>query len=97
MKVDAGQSSISMLNDVMEIQKYSKIKDQNGKLITDPVEKAKSLTSYYVSLFSCEHINPQIQSTESGKPFTISINITRNYQQSEERNLSGKLVLLGKF
>jgi len=28
-------------------------------------------------LFSCESDNPQIQSTKSGKPFTISINIIR--------------------
>jgi len=28
-------------------------------------------------LFSCKNNNPQIQSTESGKPFTISINIIR--------------------
>ena len=36
-----------------------------------------SLNSYYASLFSCKRNNPQIQSTESGKPFTISINIIR--------------------
>jgi len=53
------------------------MKDQNGKLITDPVEKVNSLNSYYVSLFLCERNNPQIQSTESGNPFTISINIIR--------------------
>jgi len=38
---------------------------------------ASSLNSYYASLFSCEHNNPQIQSAESGKPFTISVNIIR--------------------
>ena len=53
------------------------IKDQNGKLVTDPTEKANSLNSYYASLFSSECNNQQIQSTESGKPSTISINITR--------------------
>ena len=50
------------------------IKDKNGKLITDPIKKANSLNSYYMSLFSCERNNPQIQSTES---VTISINIIR--------------------
>ena len=30
-----------------------------------------SLNSYYASLFSCKRNNPQIQSTESGKHFTI--------------------------
>jgi len=50
-------------------------KDHNGKLITDPIEKANSRNSYYASLLSCECNIPQIQSTKSGKPFTISINI----------------------
>jgi hypothetical protein len=31
-----------------------------------------------VSLFIRERNNPQIRSIESGKPFTISVNITRN-------------------
>jgi hypothetical protein len=53
------------------------IKDLNGKLITHTTEKANSLNSYYASLFSCECNIPQIQSTDSGKPFTISINIIR--------------------
>jgi len=67
-----------MLNDVKEIEKnISATKDHNGKLITDPIEKANSLNSYYASLFSCESNNPQIQFTESRKPFTISINIIR--------------------
>ena len=47
------------------------IKDHNGKLITDPPDKAKSINSYYASLFRCKSNNPQIQSTQSGKPFTI--------------------------
>ena len=53
------------------------IKDHNGKLITDPVEKANSVNSYYASVFSCDRNFSQIQSTESGKPFTISVNIIR--------------------
>jgi len=53
------------------------IKDQNGKLVTDPIEKTNSLNSYYASLFSCERNNPQILSTESGKPFTVTINTVR--------------------
>jgi len=36
------------------------IKNHNDKLITDPLEKANSLNSYYASLFSCEGNNPQI-------------------------------------
>jgi len=53
------------------------IKDHNGKLITDPTEKANSLNSYHASQFSCERNIATIPSTESGKPFTISINIIR--------------------
>ena len=53
------------------------IKDHNGKTITDPIEKANSVNSYYASLFGRERNNPQIQSTESGKPFTSSIKFIR--------------------
>ena len=42
----------------------------------------------YVSLFSCESNNPQIQSTESGKPFTISINIIRKRLSAIRRKKS---------
>jgi len=82
-------SSISILSDVKEIEKIIPMtKDlmvlghQNelviiGKLVTDPTEKVNSLTAYYASLFSCERNNPQIKSIDSGKPFTISINIVR--------------------
>ena len=51
--------------------------DHNGRLITDPIERANSLKFYYASLFSCERNNPQIQSAESGKLFIISTNIIR--------------------
>ena len=53
------------------------IKDHKGKLITDPLEKADSLNSYYTSLFSCEGKNPEIPPIQSGKPYTININIIR--------------------
>jgi len=53
------------------------IKDHNGTLITDPLEKANSLNSYYASLFSSESNNPEIQPTQSGKSFTININFIR--------------------
>ena len=49
------------------------IKDYNGKLITDPLEKTISLNSYYASLFSCESNTPEIQPTQSDKPLTITI------------------------
>ena len=49
------------------------IKDYNDKTITDPIEKTNSLNPYYSSLFICERNNPQIRSTESGKPSTIRV------------------------
>ena len=63
-------------------------KDYNGKLITDPTEKVSSLTAYYAPLFSCERNNPQIKSTDSGKPFTISINIIRKWLSAIGRKKS---------
>ena len=53
------------------------IRDQNGKLFTDPKEKANSLNSYNASVFSCDNNNLQIQLPQSGKPFTISIYMIR--------------------
>jgi len=50
-------------------------KDNNSNLVTDRIEKAKSLNSYYGPLFFCERNNPKIQSWQSGKPFTFGINI----------------------
>ena len=53
------------------------IKGHNGTRFTDPLEKANSLNSYYASLFSWESNNLEIQPTQSGKPFTVNINIIR--------------------
>jgi hypothetical protein len=64
------------------------IKEQNGKIVTDTTEKANSLNSYYASLFSCERNILQIQSMESGNPFTISINIIRKRSSSISRKKS---------
>ena len=79
------------------------IKNHKGKLITDPIEKTNSLNSYYVSLFSCKRNNPHIQSTESGKPFTISINIIRKRLSAITRKKSvgpdgipGEILKLGR-
>jgi len=55
----------------------SAIKDCNGGLITDPVDKANNLNNYYASVFSCERDNSDINSTHSDKPFTIQINNIR--------------------
>jgi hypothetical protein len=53
------------------------IKDHNGKLITDQLQKANSLNSYYASLLGCESNSPEIPPTKSDRPFTININIIR--------------------
>ena len=58
-------------------ENFPAIKDHNGTLITDPLEKANSLNCYYASLFSCVSSNPEIQPTQPGKPFTVNINIIR--------------------
>jgi hypothetical protein len=62
------------------------IKDSNGRLITDPIEKVDSLNYYYSSVFSSEcniqHIQCansgvplHVQCTNSGVPFTIDVKI----------------------
>jgi hypothetical protein len=74
------------------------IKDHNGTLVTDPLEKANSLNSYYASLFSCESNNPGIQPTQSGKPFTVNINIIRQRLSTIGRtNLSDQMAFQGKI
>jgi hypothetical protein len=72
------------------------IRDHNGTLITDPLEKANSLNSYYASLFSGESGNQGIQPTHSGKPFTVNINIIRKRLSTIGRRKSVG-PFLGKF
>jgi hypothetical protein len=47
------------------------IKGRNGKLITDPTEKAQSLNSYYESLLRCKRNNPQIHVNPSPLVLTL--------------------------
>jgi hypothetical protein len=54
MKVNAGQSSSSMLKDTNGTENIPAIKGYNDNLITDLTEKANNLNSYYVSVFSYE-------------------------------------------
>jgi len=42
------------------------IKDCKGGLITDPAGKANNLNKYYASVYSCERVIPDINSTHSG-------------------------------
>jgi hypothetical protein len=53
------------------------IKDHNGKLITEPVDKANTLNSYYASVFSCKQNITVIRTTDAEIPFTININTIR--------------------
>ena len=78
-----------MLNDIKRSrQNIPAIYDHNGKLVTYPIEKANSQNSYYASLLSCKCNIQQIQSTESRKSFTISINITNRRLSAIGRKIS---------
>ncbi|PNF22005.1 hypothetical protein B7P43_G17606 [Cryptotermes secundus] len=78
------------------------IKDGNGRLITDAIEKASSLNCYYSSVFSCERSIPQLQSPNSGEPFAINTNIIRKRLAALGKNksvgpdgFSGEILKLG--
>jgi hypothetical protein len=64
------------------------IKDCNGGLITDPVDKANILNNYYISVFSCERNIQDINSTHSDKRFSIKISIIRKRLAMIARNQS---------
>jgi hypothetical protein len=64
------------------------IKGYDDNLITDTMDKANTLNSHYASVFSCEQNYPQIQSTDSAKPFNISINIIMKQLSAIRRNKS---------
>jgi hypothetical protein len=53
------------------------IKDWNGRIITDSIEKATTLNFYYSSVFSSEGNIPNIQGKISSEPFTIDSKIIR--------------------
>ena len=64
------------------------MKDCNGGLITDPVDKANNLNNYYASVFSCEQDIPDINSTHLDKPFNIKMSIIRKQLSMIGRNKS---------
>ena len=64
------------------------IKDCNGELITDPVDKANNLNNYYASVLSCERDIPDINSPHSDKPFNIKISIIKKQLAMIRRNKS---------
>jgi hypothetical protein len=53
------------------------IKDRNGGVISDPVDKANNINNYYVFVFSCGREILDINSTHSDKPFTIKLSIIK--------------------
>ena len=64
------------------------IKDCNGGLITDPADNANNLSTSYASVYSCERVIPDINSTHSDKPFKIKISIIRKRLAVIGRNKS---------
>jgi hypothetical protein len=64
------------------------MKDGNGRLITDSIEKVNSLNFCYSSVFSCERSIPQIQRANSGEPFAISTKIIRKRLAAMGKNKS---------
>jgi hypothetical protein len=78
------------------------IKDVNGRLVTDPIEKANSLNFYYFSIFSCERSIPQIQHVITGEPFAVNTKIIRKRLTAIGKNksvgpdsISGEMLKLG--
>jgi hypothetical protein len=57
------------------------IKDCNGRIITDSIEKANNLNFYYSSVFSREGNITNIQGEISSEPFTINSKIIRKRLQ----------------
>ena len=79
-----------------------KIQDRNGRLITESIDKARSLSSYYASVFGCERNIAQIKTTRSGKPFTINIKMIKKRPAPIGRKKSirpngvpGKILIMG--
>ena len=53
----------------------SAIKDRNGTISTDSSGKANILSSYYGSVFCCDHNVPKIKLASSGETFIINTKI----------------------
>jgi hypothetical protein len=58
-------------------ENISAIKDCNGRIITDSIEKANLFNLYNSIVFSSEGNIPHIQGENTGEPFTIDIKIIR--------------------
>jgi hypothetical protein len=78
------------------------IKDCNGRIITDPVEKANSFNLYYSTVFSSEGNIPHIQDENTCDPFTTDIKTIRSRIKAIGKNklvgpdcVSGEILKLG--
>jgi len=65
------------------------IKDCNGRIITDMIEMANTLNSYYSRVFSSEGNILHIQGENTGDPFTTDIKtIRRRIKAIREKQIS---------
>jgi len=78
------------------------IKDCNGRIITDSLEKASSFDLHYSTVLSSEGNIPHIQGENTGKPFTTDIKIIRRRVGAIGKNksvgpdrVSGEILKLG--
>ena len=76
------------------------IKDCNGRIITDAIEKANTFNSYYSTVFSIEGNIFHLQGENTGDPFTTDIKtirrrIGKNRSVGTDR-LSGEFLKIGE-
>jgi hypothetical protein len=78
------------------------IKDCNGRIITDAIEKPNAFNSYYSTVFSSEGSILHIQGENTGDPFTTNIKTIRRKIKAIGKNksvgpdrVSGEILNLG--
>jgi hypothetical protein len=78
------------------------IKDCNGRIITDAIEKANKFNSYYSTVFSSEGNILHIQGENTGDPFRTDIKTIRRRNKATGKNksvgpdwVSGEILKLG--
>jgi hypothetical protein len=64
------------------------MKDENGRIITEPKEKANLLNSYYSTVFNSEYNTPHIEGTITAVPFEIDIKTIRGRVRALGKNKS---------
>jgi hypothetical protein len=74
------------------------MKDHNGKLNSDPFEKAKSPDSFLVSLFSSKVITRKYNQQNKLDPSPLVLTLEGSeYQHLVEINPSEQITFLGKY